>query len=115
MNKNTNTKRHTVNLEDNNIRVSGFHPLKYPIEEIHIKNTTYDDAKGMTNDHIAVPNRKKAGTQTKQSPKRPPVVVKRNPENERYFTKTMPGNSTYADIMKEGKNTCIIGDSIVKE
>ena len=113
-NTNTNTKRHTVNLEeDTNIRVSRFHPLQYPTEEVHNNNNSDDDAEWMRNVHFAMPNRKKAD-QIKQSPKRPPIIVKENPENEGYFTKTVPGNSTYSDITKEGKNTCIIGDSIVK-
>ena len=73
-----------------------------------------DDVRGeITNSYPAVNNRIVGITAT-QTPKRPQVVVKNNPEREPYFKKTVPGNANYADITKEGKKTCIIGASIVK-
>ena len=46
--------------------------------------------------------------------KRPPNVINGNPENERCFNKTVPGNSSYAEISREGRKTCIIGASLIK-
>ena len=46
--------------------------------------------------------------------KRPAIVNKENPEQEQYFKKTVPGSSTYRDVAKQGKKTCIIGGSIIK-
>ena len=74
-----------------------------------------DDARGeITNSYPAVNNNRIEEIKATQTPKRPQVIVKNNPEREPYFKKTVPGNANYADITKEGKKTCIIGASIVK-
>ena len=47
--------------------------------------------------------------------KRPPIVVNNNPESNhirRTYPKHVPGNSTYADIAKQGSKTLILCDSI---
>lgn len=48
--------------------------------------------------------------------KRPNFIVKRHHENRRirYRPKTLPGNSSYKDVVNFGKKNFILGTSMVK-
>ena len=49
------------------------------------------------------------------SGKRHPNIINKYPEHDNiHHTKTVHGNSTYADISKQGKKVCIFSDSICK-
>ena len=47
--------------------------------------------------------------------KRNGIVIEQNPErNFNKFTTTVPGNSSYANMLSKGKKVAVIGDSLVK-
>ena len=72
-----------------------------------------DDANIMTN-NTTNQSGKTIGIRADIQIKRPIVVTKENPENEQYFKKTVPGVTKYSNMVKEGKKTCIIGESLIK-
>ena len=43
-----------------------------------------------------------------------PVVINSYPENDKHFIKTLPGNSTYSDIINKGRKVKIFGTSMIK-
>ena len=50
--------------------------------------------------------------QPKQQQRRPNVVVNQYPERENGWQKTVPGSSSFADIVKHGKRAVLFSDSI---
>ena len=91
-----------------------YQPLYHPTDSVCEEDEFIyaDDANIMTGStrRIGKTNGINAGGQTK----RPHIVTKDNPENEYPFKKTLPGNTNYADVTKQGRKKCIIGGSIVK-
>ena len=109
--------RHPIYIEDDiHVHQNRFQPLSRTPEEP--KDFTYDDdAQGaITNSYPAKKNTWINGIDATRSTakRRPQVIVKQRPENEKYFKRVVPGNANYADIAKKGKKTCVIGASIVK-
>ena len=110
----TNSSQSTQEDATNIPTQNNFLPL-----QTHVEVTDYiydDDARGLlTNNHPAKTNKIALGIDATHVPKRrPQVVVSEHPENNQHFRKTMPGNSNYADITRNGKETCIIGASLIK-
>ena len=87
-----------------------FTPLSFqPIMDD--ENNGDNDASDYSGDNVS---HVQAATKPK---KKSNVYVNQNPERDtkRYHNaKTIPGNSTYGDIVKDGKKVCILSDSICK-
>lgn len=111
----SNSKRHTVQLDDDIQLTNHFQPFQQPDDDgIETNKYMYnDDVNIITNNH-ASQNTTWNGVRATPPPRRPNVVVKNNPEKENYFLRSVPGKANYSDITKEGKKTCVIGASIVK-
>ena len=112
--------RHTVGLGNNNdIRLCNrFQPFQLPDTDIDNSETIkymYNDDVNIITNNQTTKNKGTKGINATASPKRrPQVVVKNNPEKEKYYLKTVPGRGNYSDITKEGKKICLIGASILK-
>ena len=98
-----NNKRRIVTPGVSHIQESRYQPLYHSsVEEDCSEAENNSDYKDDSNSKTSI------GMKACKQTKRPPNVINGNPEHERCFNKTVAGNSSYAEISREGRKTCII-------
>jgi len=81
-----------------------------------VHKNNFNLLKNFDNSSTDPPQLKRQHTQFVESPpkqmSRPTVVINQKPENVNIWPKTIPGNATYAETVRHGKNIMIYSDSI---